>query len=267
MNNTFNINRFGLLLRRQWLDFGKIYLGTLIVLTGILIVAYLIFIPSTEKFTLNIRKSPDFDFRYLLFIFLGFLFTSIIASNYFNNLGKKADAIIELMTPASMFEKFASGIFYTSIVSTSCFLLIFYLVDSAFVTYFNGQISHMIVANSALKPAQTIVEEIFNDTKNLTYFKYNMVSPFAVASIFLLGSIYFKSFHYIKTATILILFTILWVSTTMYIMKLITDGTVWVGNSYWQVDNNIFQIFTSVGMIITITFYVTIYIRLKEKEV
>jgi hypothetical protein len=23
MNNTFNINRFGLLLKRQWLDFGK----------------------------------------------------------------------------------------------------------------------------------------------------------------------------------------------------------------------------------------------------
>jgi len=239
----------------------------LIILTGILIISYLFFMPTADKITLNIRKGPELGFRYLLFTFLGFFFISIIASNYFNHLGKKADAITELMTPASMFEKFTSGILYTSIVSPFSFLVIFYLVDAAFITSFNGQINDMITGNSALKPAQAMMEEIINDPSYLNYFKYNAISPFAITSIFLLGSIYFKRFHYIKTATILILFTILWVSSTMYIMKLVTDGTVWVGNSYWQIDSNVYQIFTLVGLFLTIAFYVTTYIRLKEKEV
>lgn len=267
MNNTFNINRFGLLLRRQWLDFGKVYLGTLVILIGVLVVAYWMLMPDIKNISLNIWKSPNLGFRYLLFIFFGFFFTSIIASSYFNNLGKKADTIIELMIPASTFEKFVTGVFYASIVSACSFLLIFYLVDAAFVAYFNGQINHMITLNAELKPAQTMVEEVFQDPKTLNYFKYNMVSPFTVTGIFLLGSIYFKRHNYIKTATTLILFLVLWVTSTIYTMKLVTDGTVWVGNSYWQNERNIMQIFGIASLLITIAFYITVYIRLKEKEV
>ncbi|MCX3264754.1 hypothetical protein [Pedobacter agri] len=267
MNNTFNINRFGLLLKRQWLDFGKVYLGTLIILTGILVVAYWIFMPSTDNIMLNIRKSPELSFRYLVFTFLGFFFISIVASSYFINLGKKADSIVELMIPASIFEKFVSGVFYTSILSTSSFLLVFYLVDLAFVTFFNGQISHMIDSNLALKPAETIVNEVSNDTQYLNYFKYNLISPFTVTSIFLLGSIYFKRFHYIKTAIVVILFTVLWVSLTFYFMNLMIADTVWIGNQYWHNDSHIFLIFSLVALVVTIAFWITTYIRLKEKEV
>ena len=40
MNNTFNIQRLGLLLKRQWLEFGKIYLITVAVALGVIITFY-----------------------------------------------------------------------------------------------------------------------------------------------------------------------------------------------------------------------------------
>ncbi|RZL33840.1 MAG: hypothetical protein EOO96_11405 [Pedobacter sp.] len=270
MNNTFNINRFGLLLKRQWLDFGKVYLGTLVVLTGILIICYWFLMPSTDRIYFSDKNRPDLKFRYLLFMFLGFFFTSIIASNYFNNLGQKANSILELMTPASTFEKFLTAIFYTSIVSVCSFLLVFYLVDLAFVTLLNASLNPEQTAaihSGQAKPAQSMLSEILRDQTALRYFGYNLISPFTVTSIFLLGSIYFKRFHYIKTAIVVILFIVLWVSLTFYFMNLMIADTVWIGNQYWHNDSHIFLIFSLVALVVTIAFWITTYIRLKEKEV
>lgn len=275
MNNTFNINRFGLLLKRQWLDFGKVYLGTLVVLTGILILAYWVFIPSTDKIVYGYDGRLDLRFRYLLYIFLGFFFTSLIASNYFNNLGQKANSIVELMTPASVLEKFLTSFFYSSIVSIISFTLVFYLVDLCFVSLLNSQLSLFKVSAEyktqykpgELLPTQSIIAEIFEKKANMQYLKSFFIFPFTIASIFLLGSIYFNRFHYIKTAIALTLFCILWWGSTLYFLNLITKDTVWIGNQYWVSEENVMNVFGLVGLAITACFWITTYIRLKEKEV
>ncbi|RZL57709.1 MAG: hypothetical protein EOO93_17695, partial [Pedobacter sp.] len=91
MNNTFNINRFGLLLKRQWLDFGKIYLISLVVVIGVIIGFYAFSAPLPSK-TNNFDYDSNLDmrFRYPLFLILGFLFISIVASSYFSLLGQKS---------------------------------------------------------------------------------------------------------------------------------------------------------------------------------
>jgi hypothetical protein len=90
MNNTFNINRFGLLVKRQWLDFGKIYLISLIVIAGILTGFYIFNIPTALR---NNRINDDgyfnMGFRIPLFLIMGFIFISVVSSSYFSCFGQK----------------------------------------------------------------------------------------------------------------------------------------------------------------------------------
>ena len=97
MNNTFNLQRFGLLLKRQWLEFGKIYLVSLVVALGVIIAFYGF---ALWPYLIQTVKEPfDFrlNFREPLFFIFGFIFISIIASNHFAHLGQKPKAIIDLL--------------------------------------------------------------------------------------------------------------------------------------------------------------------------
>lgn len=270
MNNTFNINRFGLLLKRQWLDFGKIYLISLVVLLGILVGFYSYSIPSPLKNN-NFDYDGDLDmrFRYPLFLILGFVFISIVASSYFNILGQKSRAILELMTPASTFEKFLGGIFYTAILSLATYLILFYLVDLPFVKYINAHLSEfkMSGAKASLpKPVESISAQIVNDENYRNYLLHFITVPFLITSIFLVGSIYFNRFHYIKTAISVMVFGVLWVTSTIFVMRRLTSNTVWVGNYYWQDESNILFIMSLMGILLTLAFWLISFIRLKEKE-
>ncbi|MCZ4223940.1 hypothetical protein [Pedobacter rhodius] len=269
MNNTFNINRFGLLLKRQWLDFGKIYLGTLVVLIGIIIGFYSYFIPSIHSNNItDYDGNLDMRFRYGLFLFLGFLFISIIASNYFNLLGQKSRAILELMTPASVFEKFLSGIFYTAIISLFSYLLIFYLTDLAFVKYLNSNIDAFKGINPKVTEAQSISHQLFNDKNYLEYCGYFFASPFLITSIFLLGSVYFNRFHYIKTAISVMIFS----GITAYIIfkaaDILTSDMVRVNHgNYRNNGDSALLLILLITTALTLIFWAIAYIRLKEKEV
>jgi len=267
MNNTFNINRFGLLLKRQWLDFGKIYLISLVVLLGIVVGFYGYNIPSPLKDNnFDYDGNLDMRFRYPLFLILGFIFISIVASSYFNILGQKSRAILELMTPASTFEKFVAGVTYTAIISLFSYLLIFYLTDLAFVKYLN---SHLNAFNHpGIRQAESITKEVFNDEGYRKYCGYFFAFPFLVTSIFLLGSIYFNRFHYIKTALSLMIFiglaSYLVVKFSMWIM----EGKIPYHHNYRNDDKDwILLAILLTTSIITVIIWAITYIRLKEKEV
>jgi hypothetical protein len=124
MNDTFNINRFGLLLRRQWLEFGKIFLITLGVAFGVIATFYTLnFWPV---FVYDSLSYVSIGFREPLFVIFGFLFITVVASNYFAHLGQKPKTIIELLLPASTFEKFLASVVFTAILSVLGYILIFY---------------------------------------------------------------------------------------------------------------------------------------------
>ncbi|TCD12816.1 hypothetical protein EZ449_01860 [Pedobacter frigidisoli] len=269
MNNTFNINRFLLLLKRQWLDFGKIYFGVLIVLVGIIIAIYSYFIPTPKSgHFFDYDGNLDMRFRYGLFMLLGFFFISIIASGYYNNLGQKSRAILELMTPASTFEKFLAGIFYTAIVSVFSYLLVFYIVDAGFVKYLNSNLpafSSTLNKKTSIKDVDGIFYEVINDANYLRYSRYFFVFPFLFTSIFLLGSVYFNRFHYIKTAMAVMIFTGIAGYIIYKIGYLLTQDMVSI--SIVSKEDSVLQSTFIVTLIITIIMWLITFIRLKEKEV
>ncbi len=264
MNHTFNIQRFGLLLKRQWLEFGKIYLISLGVALGVLIAFYSIGLADV-LFDEDQLLSHDLNFREPLFLCFGFIFISIIASTYFAHLGQKPKAIIDLLIPASTFEKFLSGIFFTAILSSASFLLLFYLTDWAFVSKLKS------LLESGKTPYEGNKEEIM-----FFFSKYwemavtpVFVVPFFVTSIFLLGSVYFNKFHYIKTAISVMIFVGLWCLIIFNAgeglfkdrIPMHMDRT----DNFGKADEMLLITLLLSGL--TLIFWAITYVRLKEKEV
>lgn len=258
MNNTFNIQRFGLLLKRQWLEFGKIYLITLGVAAGVIIAFYGFALVGV--FTNEYPFTPrSLSFREPLFLIFGFLFITIIASNYFAHLGQKPKAIIDLLIPASTFEKFLTGVFFAGLLSTICFIAIFYLTDLAFVAKVKT-----LSENSNLTALYFF--ERNNDGQN---FLPLYATPLFFTSIFLLGSIYFNKFHYIKTAISVMIFSGIWAYLIYKAGEaLFTDRVSKVSmNMNSNTKDNVQLYSFAILLLLTIVFWAITYVRLKEKEV
>lgn len=267
MNNTFNINRFGLLLKRQWLEFGKIYLMSLVVLTAIIVGFYLFNIPQFNRsyFTWNDNGHAQLGFRVIIFLMVGFLFITIEASAYFNSLGQKSKAIMELMIPASATERFLCGFLFTAILSIFSYLFIFYIVDAIFVRYINELWENQKAINPntdklSVVSFSTLIDDLTADRRN----KFLFAFPFFFSSIFLLGSVYFNRFHYIKTALTATGFFIFVIFLTFKVSKWLMAGKY---NAGTEEKDFVFVILFVTSIIVTLIIWVITHIRLKEKEV
>jgi len=265
------MNRFGLLLKRQWLEFGKIYLMSLVVLTAIIVGMYFFNTPKIghDNFRWTNTNFTQLGFKLPLFLVAGLLFISIVASTYFGVLGQKSKAIMELMTPASVVEKFLCGIFFTVIVSILSYLLIFYVVDKIFIQYINSLWENQKLLNyHTQKLTPVIFSNIFDDITEEPEYKFLFVSPFLISSIFFLGSVYFNRFHYIKTAVSITAFLTFIITLTIKIgISLMKDKTPINNGIVVGEKNFIFTAFFWLTTILTLIIWTITYIRLKEKEV
>jgi len=271
MNNTFNFNRFGLLLKRQWLDFGRIYLISLLVVVGAMIGFYYYNMPSPHSdHNFDYEGNIDMRFRYPIYLILGFLFISIVASSYFSILGEKSRAILEMMTPASNFEKFLCGVFYTTLVSFISYLIIFYFVDISFVKYINAHLSEYKSSNpkvESLKAVESMFTQLIDEKKYLEYSFAFFCFPFLITSIYLLGSAYFKKFHYIKTTVVVMVFSAISVFTIFKTADLLTRNMYRHNMQDIANKNNLILAFCLLTLLVTVIFWLITYVRLKEKEV
>jgi len=272
MNNIFSFNRFRLLVKRQWLDFGKIYLISLVVLASVICGFYLFCIPKVSQGLPPVNPDGylDLKFRYPLFVIVGFLFITIISSSYFSSFGQKSRAIIELMVPASIFEKFLTGIFYTAILSIFSYVLIFGIIDFAFGKYIVMSFAdHKFELSSA---STKVSDQYYNftltrvaSTINYKEFWPLTFMPFFATSLFLLGSIYFNRFHYIKTAISVLVFFWAGGYILYQVMSKINAQFKYQGPIIGQ--KGIFIIVFSTSILVTFWIWFIAYVRLKEKEV
>jgi hypothetical protein len=270
MNNTFSIQRFGLLLKRQWLEFGKIYLIILGVALGI-IIAFYTFGLWNVLFEEGQFAARDVNFREPLFLIFGFLFISIIASSYYAHLGQKPKAIVDLLIPASTFEKFLSGLFFTAILSTISFLILFYIADLAFIskvkTIYESTGGKTVLINGKEVESFNKLEYFFARNWENAFLPVYVV-PFFVTSIFLLGSVYFNKFHYIKTAIAVMIFSGIWSYIIFKSGEKLFMNRVPVKihmDNFTQRDGEYLGVLLL--SVLTLIFWSITYVRLKEKEV
>jgi hypothetical protein len=275
MNNTFDIQRFGLLLKRKWLEFGKIYLITLAVAFGVMLIAYTI---AIWPLMTDLRAFSDriLFFREPLFLVFGFLFITAVASTYFSHLGQKPKTIIDLLIPASTFEKFLAGVFFTAILTTVSFVVLFLLTDLVFVAKLRSMYNSVSKTTSYTDAQGTATAIKDNVAYFFTRNKPNLflplyVVPFFATSIFLLGSIYFNKFHYIKTALSVMVFTGIWTFIVVKAGQFLTDGRHAVEDPGRIIHDpgkdTIEWLLTLLLLVLTIVFWAITYVRLKEKEV
>ncbi len=274
MNNTFDINRLGLLIRKHWLEYGKLYLIVLGIVAGILgaIYGYIywdIIAIGADFGNLNLQLG----FRWPLFAVFGILFLTLAANHYFAPLGQKPKAILELTLPASSLEKFLVGILFSSVLALLSYLLIFYLVDFAFVSKLRSQFPKAITHNYVENPERILIEQVPQYFfARITKIPSIQLSPFAgsmlLSSLFLLGSLFFKKFQYIKTVITTLVFGGVWLTFVINSQEFIFNNKISTSSYNQHVSQNVlgwgFSVFL---LVLTIIFYTIAYIRFKEKEV
>lgn len=268
MNNLFSIDRFGLLLRRQWIGFGPIYLMSLAIVAGIFVAFYGFNLNDFAKTYDRVHIKAAFDFRTLLFILLGLIYIVVIASTYFVSLSNKSKAPFELLIPASSLEKFLGGIFYTVICSTLAYFFIFSLTDYIFVVYTKftyASIYNYLDQRQGL--TLTVDDLTFYWNKGFpTQLYYLLFVPFLLHAVFFLGSLSFKNNHFIKTAVTLILYITLWVLTVVGVSKYFDGNRIMFGQTHYE-ELDLLRIFLAIGIVMTLAIWSIVYLRLKEKEV
>jgi hypothetical protein len=268
MNSTFNIKRFGLLLKKQWFEFGKIYLITLAVVAGIILSFYSFALYSFSPYDSIERQ---FNFREPLFIILGILFITIISSNYYAHLGQKSKAIIDLMLPASVFEKFLTGVLFSSFISIVSYVVVFKVIDLTFLnlTFSSYEVTRTVTSEEGVSTITSYNEQLFSrylmdiDSELLALF---ILIPFLLTSIFLLGSIYFNRFHYIKTTISTMTFVALASFVVFKTTEFLNSGKMPRNTSGNHENDYLCLIPLSIALLTLIIWGIT-YVRLKEKEV
>jgi hypothetical protein len=264
MNNTFDLNRFALLIKRKWQEFGKIYLVTLLVVTGVTVLIYMISMPKIEHS--SIEGIREMRFRIPLFLSVGFLFISIVSSSYFISMGQKSRAIGELMVPGSTLEKFLCAIFYTGIVPIFSYLVLFTVVDLMFIDYLHSVFKPLAVQNPPNLSDPDF--QLLYTIEQWSHMKRFYLFPFTVTSVFLLGSIYFSRFQYIKTAIVLIAFIYFISYSAFRLSGWLNQGKVHVQMKRGiRAPDDTFVWSLLATVVLTVLFWYIGYIRLKEKEV
>src|SRR4051812_8111584 len=187
-NNILSANRFGAYFKKHLVDNYRFYLLSLIVLTGILLLA-LLFVLFTG---ININSYSDLLPSYLIGLYLaGLLFTS----KSFNELGNKPQGIDYLLLPASHLEKFLT----TLLITTIGFLIVYHAAFFLAVKAFD-------ILNS-IRRGHRLVNDIAEYTKLDPWYYYYYGCMISQALI-LLGTVYFHKYSLIKTTFSFIVFGI-----------------------------------------------------------
>lgn len=258
MNNTFNINRFGLLLRRQVQEYGKIFGITVAVLIGALSFCYWFYGPEAAE--VNTHKL-EMSYRIGLFIGFGLMFVALSASTYFAAYGNKSRTIAELMLPSSKFEKFFAGVLLAGIVPIVVFLVTFLVLDMAMVGYLQGK----------LESADAVIPTIYAMVRPAKYegFFIAMIIlvPLFLNSLFLLGSIYFEKYHFLKTTISVIIISLIIGYLLGNTSDALFEGKSRMMTTEQPSEETMMYIACITSIIVTTFIWFIGYVRLKEKEV
>jgi len=269
MNNTFDINRFFKLIRRHWLSNGKEYVLMVAVLLAILLYfygnfAYKVFY-NPDNIDLEVIYREFRGKRVTVFIILGALYMTYIASSSFKMYGMPSSVIQEIMLPASQLEKFLSAWLFSFVLAFVFYLALFFLIDLSFMSYIR---THFTSEHIVYWGDQKIVVD------NLAYFstvimdesvglQYWYTIAVVLNAFFLLGGIFFSRLQFIKSIISCAIYLAVFVLLFYFIQRFMFDGKVWLGHT--AVENPVL-ISSILGWLLSISLWIITFVRLKEKE-
>lgn len=264
MQNSFNIARLWLLIKKQWFDNAKLYTLAALALIGVLVISFTIWWIANKdgrRFT----EEGTYAIEFLVLFSTGLIFASIT----FGMLGDKAKGIYWLSVPATPLEKLFCGFFYTFLVFPLIFFTSFWLVKH--LTFFFIELDP---ANELrrIDPNNIFIKVV---TPNILY------AFFSLQALFLLGSVFFEKFAFLKTVLVVILIAFLFIIFVQLLTQSLLPLNFGIrGFTEYRIYNdsgspNIIQLPAWIGNILEVTakfiwvpvLLTATYFRLKEKEI
>lgn len=260
MNNTVDLNRFGMLFKKHTVEHFRFYAMSLVVLGGVMMLVFSFDAAARGNYELSRGDQMGFFF---LFLLLG---GSIFASTVFSDLGEKRRAIQSLMLPASAIEKYLVGWIYTVVIYPLLCISCFYVIDCFFVFVVNGK-----------SDAELVNVFSTNNDSHVLFGIYGLLN-----SLSLFGAVFFEKLHFVKTAflffvalavTIFInkaLLQMLIPEETRAMLPFAQVGLGKRGMAYAEIllPFGVQEIYVSVVLISTmLLFWLAAYFRLREKQI
>lgn len=259
MNNTFNLSRLWLLIKKQWFDNAKLYTLSLLAMIGLLIIVFIFWISAHTRHSTFAEEET-----YIIFFIFLFAMGSVFASSTFNALSDKAKATYWLTVPATHLEKLVCGIFYTVIVFAIVYVLSFLVVQQATFFFLKLDPGNRVEPMKGLWFGAKVLAVIF----------------VAIQSLFVLGSVYFEKFAFIKTLLAGLLIVFLFMLTILFFhhnflphntgMRGLTTVSVYGDHQtkVYRLAPWIEDVFTPLFKYIWApVLLIAAYFRLKEKEI
>ena len=267
MNNTFELKRFGLLLKKTVMERPVQLVG----LCGLILAATLVIYSALLHFlgwqAWNLAQNLTFAWCF----FGGGCFLSSIVFGYF---GTNASGSAYLTLPASTFEKWLCGVLMVGLFFPILFLAFFRIMDASFViVYHNG-----LDKNSP--SYKMLYDAVHTFTFDSVFVKESIMIYVNFIGAMLVGSLYFNKVSAIKTAIVyigavgFIYFLNLFLANLAFrnvdIAFPFNSVMIKVGSGIGilELPANISSIVHVVFLfIIPIVLWITAYIRLREKEI
>jgi hypothetical protein len=261
MNQTFDLHRFGLMLKLDWAEKGKNYLFIALLLLALL---FLMMMPITLSKQFRGMLEISQVMALFIVVFSGSTFYTIPV---FSQYARPSTGMAAIMVPASATEKFLSALLI-NLIFIAPFIFLYWKLHYSTLAFANAR----LIGTPKYNPLPDDV---------VAYFTY---CYFLIHGFLFLGSIYFQKAAYVKTAAIAVgTFTV----ATALQVGLAYQFTSYPGHVstfplggwkiwYFNTAYNSFEVlypdpFKTIVYIFPVLILVGLwsiaYIRLKEKEI
>lgn len=274
MNQTFSWSRFSRLLRTYLSDNRGALLVNFLLLSGILVVFSLIFYRSYPD---DVDRN-----RYLVYFLIGWAAWFVFTGQQVAALNEKEQAIMYLLRPASLLEKYLLIFLISGIGFLVVYLLLFTLVDASGISYVNhrnwtpDQLQQIRLMGGRLHVEPFYVSDMLGRTPKAVWAFSLLLHPITLAFTLLI-----RRFTLPLVAVVVIALAVIGTVGNDYFVNGLfggvdvqglpfSDSTVLRNNNYRQIElpqplGN--QIRYTVEIIVVVLLYITAYFRIKEREV
>ena len=216
MNNTFNIKRFGNVVRRDGMSYFQNFGWTLIVLWALPVILWFLTYISMETFDTGIIINRDTKISTLMWLSL-----MIVPSRLYKNYNDSRKGVILAMTPASSLEKFLSMILYCVVITPIVYLIGALFIDTILALkpgtnpYEGFIISDFFTKNyESYREILSLGDEelnrsIYDYMLSKNHFIYKVLQILGFSSVFMFTNMLFKKRKLSKTIGILTLLGII----------------------------------------------------------
>jgi hypothetical protein len=258
MNELFSLRRFARLFVKHTAEHYRIYLMSLGVLAGVLIL-------SGVFLFIVIPDAPDMGFQTGSYVILLFVAGGIFASTVFTDYGDKNRAIPALTLPATPFEKFLVGWLYSYPIFLVVYTAVFYLAVLVLGSLRHWSAGQQFVTFSIRQQEIRTLWVLFTE----------------VHSIALFGAIYFRKLQFIKTGFSFFVSLVVVLLGNSLFMTIITGAKAeklsipftyfnfYKDNRYYSIGigHDISAYILWLIIAVAVLGWVAAYYRLKEKQV